>query len=108
LTSICSQVDGVTSTDICKKAFSTAAAFHGKYWCDSAILDNTEFLRGALWYRGFDEGTFQSAQKTAIDYWEKIKERFGNTDYAVKWNPSIVQILDASFSKGKQTKTMNI
>lgn len=84
---------------ITRKAFSEAAKLHSIFWKNEDYL-TLDWLRSADWMIGKNEGAWQAAQETAINYWANTKEKIKTkADYTVIWSPLVIECIESSLSK---------
>lgn len=79
-------------------AVTEAANLHGLFWRRKSLCEYS-WLRGVDWVKGVGKDTWVAAQNTALACWNTTKGKFGNSDYGVKWDPFLLECMEASFAK---------
>jgi hypothetical protein len=88
--------EGLTETDIAKKAFLMAANLHAKYWNDPSLMSKV-WLRSTQWYIGEDKQSWTASQKIAVDAWACVRDPTKSSE--IVWNDYLVSVMESSFSK---------
>ena len=98
LTALTARASEVNMTDIVREISVMAAKMHATYWMRSELLD-LNWLRGSGWLTGQDRVSWEASQQYVREKWEKQKEKIASSDCETAWNPELVKVIDASYSK---------
>jgi hypothetical protein len=79
-------------------AFSAAAKLHAPFW-GCRELTKHSWLRSSGWLEGRGREDWLRAQNHTATQWAQVKANLTREDYKVKWDPFLVECLDAAIEK---------
>jgi hypothetical protein len=87
-----------STIEIAGKAFDLAARLHAKHWKNNQLV-SFPWLRGINWFTGNGEASWMASQNMVINAWSAVSDKIKSDTYAVKWNPDLCLLINASLSK---------
>lgn len=85
----------LSAEEVTRLCFSAAAKLHAGFWgCD--IGAQFGWLRGASWLRGEDRESWDASQNGVKELWADLKKKVVTGVCEVKFDPFMVELLDAS------------
>ena len=88
------------------------ARLHRAFWNDSSLFSKSSWLRGAAWKEGKEKESWEASQAYAASSWSetmnKIKNNIDVTNGAVKWDPLVIDIVNASLASASWTKYLRL
>lgn len=82
-----------TAFEVAARSFVEAAKMHRLFWQDESVL-NIPWLRGSDWVRGEGKESWETAQKTAVDYWKTTREKIDNGTCKVNWDSNLLECIE--------------
>ncbi|CAE8600265.1 unnamed protein product [Polarella glacialis] len=103
LPQLSSEAGSPPAEQVAKQAFLCYAQLHAEFWQSEQLLQ-LSWLRGADWYQGRGQDSWQAAQQMAADSWSEIraensKAPADQAPEALQWDPHLVACLEVSFGK---------
>lgn len=75
--------------------YLAVADIHARYWRDPALLQAT-WMKSSLWYQGKNRFRWERSLQSGASAWKRVAATIGEGQ-AVKWQPRLVELLNASF-----------
>jgi thiamine kinase-like enzyme len=103
------EIDLVSLSEL---AFKKMARLHRAFWNDSSLFSKSSWLRGAAWKEGKEKESWEASQAYAASSWSetmnKIKNNIDVTNSAVKWDPLVIDIVNASLASASWTENLRL
>lgn len=88
----------LTAVQLLEKAYLSTAKMHVEYWNNKALLQE-KWLKGALWYQGKNQISWELAIERGRICWKQIKVAMKEKKLTFTFSEKLEKIIDLSYEK---------